>query len=403
MAEILRLTLEILQLLTGEEYYIIKKPAGKPTTNYSLLIPLIHKPLNKQKILDHTEKMMELLTGEVPIRCQDVAVYFSMEEWEYVEGHKDLYRDAMLEDQPPLTASGLPECRPDDPPPVQEQYGGNLTISSICTSTENIQQNPSVVKEEAVSCDGGLLTDPSTCTPTNISTWPHPFTSFKEEQSPKDQRRPPLVPTQYLLGELILQDGETFTTPNLYATRDHGQQHSPPVKEPVLCGRGNLICNAQPYLKEATQPPETHSRANDIISVQFSCSECKKCFLSMAELVTHQGVHIAEKLLESRPHVFTTAVVHTTQVAPIKHKLLTCSTCGRTFYTKSSLVGHKKTHWGKVRETFRCDQCGKSFPTKSLLNLHSRLHFGDRPYACRTCGERYMRTSDLSRHQKKHQ
>ncbi|KAG9460767.1 hypothetical protein GDO78_019664 [Eleutherodactylus coqui] len=84
-----------------------------PSTHY-----LIHEDFNGQKILEHVHKMTELLTGEVPIRCRDVSVYFSIEEWEYLEGHKNLYKEVMMEDQQPLTSqdrSGKrtsPESRP---------------------------------------------------------------------------------------------------------------------------------------------------------------------------------------------------------------------------------------------------------------------------------------------------
>ncbi|XP_077323073.1 uncharacterized protein LOC143956765 [Lithobates pipiens] len=100
---ILNLTLEIIYLLTGERF-----PLVKSGDHMTITVPpcdsLKSERHNMEKILEVTKKMMELLTGEVPIRCQDVTVYFSMEEWEYLEGHKDLYKDVMMDNQPPLTS-----------------------------------------------------------------------------------------------------------------------------------------------------------------------------------------------------------------------------------------------------------------------------------------------------------
>ncbi|CAI9548820.1 unnamed protein product [Staurois parvus] len=101
--KILNLTLEIIYLLTGERFPLLKSGDHMTITvpPCDSLNPERH---NMQKILEVTKKMMELLTGEVPIRCQGVTVYFSMEEWEYLEGHKDLYKDVMMDNQPPLTS-----------------------------------------------------------------------------------------------------------------------------------------------------------------------------------------------------------------------------------------------------------------------------------------------------------
>ncbi|KAM5126262.1 uncharacterized protein ACMZJ9_021557 [Mantella aurantiaca] len=101
--KILNLTLEIIYLLTGEGF-----PPMNSGDYITITIPSPHSMTpqrhNREKILEVIQKMIGVLTGEVPIRCQDVTVYFSMEEWEYLEGHKDLYKDVMMDNQPPLTS-----------------------------------------------------------------------------------------------------------------------------------------------------------------------------------------------------------------------------------------------------------------------------------------------------------
>ncbi|XP_075070855.1 uncharacterized protein LOC142159896 isoform X2 [Mixophyes fleayi] len=154
---ILNLTLEILYLLTGEDHIVVKKePGGRvkepPPPS------LIHERNNDQRILELTNKIIQLLTGEVPIRCQDVTVYFSMEEWEYLEGHKDLYTDVTMKDHRPITSpdgssdtlerSPTPLLLPNDDKERSEDEEFNIVVVDIDPQTEDEQMDIKIKEEE---------------------------------------------------------------------------------------------------------------------------------------------------------------------------------------------------------------------------------------------------------------
>ncbi|XP_075698157.1 uncharacterized protein LOC142663418 [Rhinoderma darwinii] len=113
--KLLKLTLEIIYLLTGEDYAPVNSSTRQVTrSTISHLfrrsrrtrgLPIehstsrVHERKNDGKILDLTNKIIHLLTGEVPVRHEDITVCFSMEEWEYIEGHRDLYEYILMEDK----------------------------------------------------------------------------------------------------------------------------------------------------------------------------------------------------------------------------------------------------------------------------------------------------------------
>ncbi|XP_077113092.1 uncharacterized protein LOC143768284 [Ranitomeya variabilis] len=401
MAErILHLTLEILFRLTGENYTVVKKTSsdrcqdpvsegwGRPLSPITgpPPHPLIHEDINDQKILELLYKMIELLTGEVPIRCQDVAVYFSMEEWEYLEGHRDLYKNVIMEVPQPLTSPDLsskrttPErcpspllpqdCNQEDPNAPQDHQGEDLT---------HINTTETYVRDEWCKEDIPTYGYSDNCARRSEGQLTSSILISDDLEIPQDTTEVNAITPDIsssihgkdLLSDPMKQvpsfDSLLSTKENQSHKRGIKKQTAPKAKKSFSCSESGKCFNKK---SNFVIHQRTHTGEKP-----FSCSECGKCFILKVNLVRHQSIHIGEKPFS-------------------------CSECGKCFTQKSELVSHQRTH--TVEKPFSCSECGKYFKWKTNLYQHQRTHTGEKPFSCSECGKCFTHKSTLVSHQRTH-
>ncbi|XP_073520088.1 uncharacterized protein [Phyllobates terribilis] len=430
MAErILHLTLEILFRLTGEDYTVVKKTSsercqdpvserwGRPLSPITgpPPQPLIHEDINDQKILELTYKMIELLTGEVPIRCQDVAVYFSMDEWEYLEGHKDLYRDVMMEVPQPLTSPDLyskrttpdrcprpllpQDCKQEDPNVPQDHQGEDLTHIN---TTETYVRGDEWCKEE-------IPTDnlPDDCTRRSEGQMTSSNFKSNDLDIPQDTIEVNAI-TPDILSSLHSKDlssdalKQVSSSDSLPTAKENEskkirikKQIAPKAKKPFSHSEsGNNIHFEKPFLK--------HQKIHTV-EKRFSCSKCGKYFNQKSDLARHQRTHTGEKAyscsecekcFNRKSNLFKHQKTHTGE------KPFCCSECGKCFNKKSDVIKHQRTHTGQKQ--FSCSECGKYFMQKWNLVIHQRAHTGEKPFSCSECGKYFIQKWNLVIHQRSH-
>ncbi|XP_056406647.1 uncharacterized protein LOC130297783 [Hyla sarda] len=171
---LLNQTAEIVSLLTGEEWTVVKKNS-------------------------HISKFYNMIR-EVPIKCGDVAVFFSMDEWDYIEDHEDQYKHVMVEEpeHPQLNGGSggmktdfLPETSRDPRPNFNDIDFGHLFQNSV-PSPVNREKYEETIKDLRIlemSCSSDDDMDPPSSDRVDSPTG-HKDIELDEPQSPESPPPP---------------------------------------------------------------------------------------------------------------------------------------------------------------------------------------------------------------------
>uniref|UniRef100_A0AC11DI41 Zinc finger protein 362 n=1 Tax=Ovis aries TaxID=9940 RepID=A0AC11DI41_SHEEP len=81
-------------------------------------------------------------------------------------------------------------------------------------------------------------------------------------------------------------------------------------------------------------------------------------------------------------------------------KTYRCKVCPLTFFTKSEMQIHSKSH--TEAKPHKCPHCSKSFANASYLAQHLRIHLGVKPYHCSYCDKSFRQLSHLQQHTRIH-
>ncbi|XP_063807244.1 oocyte zinc finger protein XlCOF7.1-like isoform X2 [Pseudophryne corroboree] len=459
---ILNLTLEIIYLLTGEDYIVVKKlrehepkcVADKARRSRTPMMEppprLLRRERNKdRKILLITNRIIQLLTGE---------------EWEYMEEHKHRYQDTMAEQSYTRDSEGGDGENPE----LSEISGCDSEEGSTCCQGEeespdsctrpcspgSIEKETGIVTQDCQEESGDGISpqqDEEEAVPAEISS------GGCSSRTPADRCETPLyspgcieeenrtVTQEYQEGSRISPEQckeeavAAEISSALVARREgHLQQH-----DAAFCASERDFTNdvAQNYLSTKLRSETSSLTWTRSVTIQDNEPSSRR-ELKLAESVTERlrakySYNPPNKRRKGNPvplrkeeqNIFTTwedkldnELDFISNLEPSEHTAYQCPHCQDCFINASDFLTHQALHkaesWlpllyktppfpvadsGAKQKQFACFECGKCFMYNSALIRHQRIHTGERPFVCSECGKCFSQNTHLAKHRKNHQ